>query len=97
MSVYVIAQLTFTDEKKYRQYQADFPPVFRHSGGRAVVADEAPKVLEGKWSGDKVVILEFPTEEQATEFLSSPDYEAIAVNRKAGADTVSLLVAGLPA
>jgi uncharacterized protein (DUF1330 family) len=95
VGVYVIAQLRFTDEARYRKYQASFPEVFASSGGRVLAADEAPTLLEGEWSGNKVVLLEFPDEERAVAFLRGREYERISEDRRAGADTVALLVRAL--
>jgi uncharacterized protein (DUF1330 family) len=52
-------------------------------------------VLEGKWASDKLVIMEFDGRETARKFLQSPAYQAISEDRKAGAETIALLVRGL--
>ena len=96
MPVYVIAQLWFTDEARYRAYQAEFPEVFARSGGRVLAADEAPTLLEGDWTGSKVVLLEFPDEPRARAFLEGPEYQRISLDRRAGAKTVALLVHAPP-
>ena len=62
--------------------------------GKVLAADEAPRVLEGEWSSNKVVILAFPDEAEALRFSHSPDYAAIAKDRQAGADGVILMVKG---
>lgn len=95
MSVFVLAQLNFKDESRYRSYQASFPEVFAQSGGELMIADETPELLEGDWYGDKVVLLRFADREAAQAFLHSPAYQDISVDRKAGADTVSLMLRGL--
>lgn len=95
MTVYVIAQLKFTDEDRYRKYQARFFDVFKDSGGRLLAADEKPVVLDGEWPSDKVVVMSFPDEQQAKGFLDSPGYREIAKDRIGGADTIALLVHGL--
>ena len=95
MSVYIVAQLRFTDRAAYDRYQARFPEVFRASNGRLLAADETPKVLEGRWEREKVVLIEFPDERAARAFLRSPAYRGIAVDRHRGADTLALLVRGL--
>jgi uncharacterized protein (DUF1330 family) len=92
MRAYVVAQLRFTDEAAYRRYQRRFAGVFAGSGGKLLAADEAPIVLEGKWASDKLVIMEFDGSEMAHKFLQSPAYQAIAEDRRAGAETVALLV-----
>lgn len=91
MPVFVIAQLKFTEIERYRAYQAAFPAVFRRFNGRHLVSDERATVLEGDWPYDKVVVLEFPTAEDAVAFQTSPEYAAIAVDRKAGADATVIV------
>lgn len=95
MAVYVVAQLRFTDEALYRRYQAGFAEAFAGSGGRLLAADEAPVVLEGAWDRNKLVIMQFETADAARTFLQSPKYQEISKDRRAGADTVALLVRGL--
>ncbi|MBD9414728.1 DUF1330 domain-containing protein [Pseudomonas sp. PDM16] len=95
MTVYVLAQLRFTDRAAYDRYQAAFMAVFQRFDGRLLAADEKPSVLEGEWQRDKVVLMAFPSEAAARAFAGSPEYQAISVDRKAGADTLSLLVHGL--
>ena len=95
VSVYILAQLKFTERDRYDRYQSRFFGVFRNFRGKLLVADEHPVVLEGEWPRDKVVIMEFPDAEAAREFQESPEYREIAVDRKAGADAVVLTVWGL--
>ncbi|MFW6027313.1 MAG: DUF1330 domain-containing protein, partial [bacterium] len=92
MTVYVIAQLKITDRAAYDRYQARFWDVFRQFNGRLLAADENPSVLEGRWDGDKVVMMSFPDEQSAYAFLRSPSYREISRDRHAGAETTSLLV-----
>ena len=94
MTVYVIAQVKFTREENYRRYQAGFADVFKLFKGRLLVADERPKVLDGEWTRDKVVVMEFPDEGEAMRFLDSPAYQEISRDRIAGAEVLSLLVKG---
>src|SRR5215468_8642039 len=95
VSVYIIAQLKFTERARYDRYQSCFFGVFKNFRGKLLAADEHPLVLEGEWPRDKVVIMEFPDAEAAREFQESREYQAIAIDRKAGADAVVLTVRGL--
>jgi len=95
MSVYIIAQLKFTRRELYDRYQSRFMDVFKKFKGKVLVADAHPVVLEGDWPRDKVVILEFPDDASAQEFHLSPEYQEIAVDRKAGADGIVLTVRGM--
>ena len=97
MTVYVIAQLRFTDRSAYERYQSRFWGVFRKFEGRLLAADEEPVVLEGRSDRQKVVLMSFPDADAARRFRESPEYRGIAVDRKAGADAVVLLVKGCSA
>jgi uncharacterized protein (DUF1330 family) len=70
--------------------------VFRRYAGTVLAADEAPRVVEGEWDRDKVVVMAFPDEQAFREWAESPDYQRISEDRQAGADTVVLLVQALP-
>jgi uncharacterized protein (DUF1330 family) len=95
MTVYIVAQLKFTQREHYDRYQARFADVFAKFNGRLLVADEQVEVFEGVWPRDKIVVLEFPDRASAVAFQDSADYRAIAIDRKAGADAVVLLARGL--
>ncbi|MBF6382846.1 DUF1330 domain-containing protein [Nocardia farcinica] len=95
MTVYVIAQLKFTDRAAYDRYQARFMDVFTKYSGTLLAADEQPTVLEGDSDREKVVLMSFPDEEAVTAWAQSPEYLEISEDRHAGAHTVSLLVRGL--
>ncbi|AGB23742.1 hypothetical protein Mycsm_03444 [Mycobacterium sp. JS623] len=92
MTVYAIATLKFTDRDAYSRYQAAFMDVFQRYSGTLLAADEAPRVIEGEWDRDKVVLMSFPDEASFREWAESPDYQRISEDRRAGADTAVVLV-----
>ncbi|MEZ0384979.1 DUF1330 domain-containing protein [Mycobacterium sp. pW045] len=95
MSVYVIAQLRFTDRAAYDRYQAEFAGVFRRYSGTLLAADESPQVVEGHWDREKVVLMSFPDEDAFRRWAESPEYRRISKDRQAGADAVVVLAKGL--
>lgn len=95
MTVYAVAQLRFTDRTAYDRYQAAFMEVFAEYSGTLLAADDSPRVIEGEWTGDKVVLMSFPDEAEFLRWADSPEYQQISVDRRAGADTVVLLVHGI--
>ena len=94
MTVYVIVQLKMTDRAAYDRYQARFFDVFRKFSGRLLSADEHPRVLEGDWGRDKLVLMSFPDEAAFQAWAGSPDYLEISKDRKAGAGAIVLLAKG---
>lgn len=95
MSVYVVAQLRFKDESRYRAYQLEFSKAFAQSKGRLLAADEAPMIMEGEWECNKIVLMEFRSGIEAQEFLGSAYYQEISKIRRDGADTIALLIQGV--
>jgi uncharacterized protein (DUF1330 family) len=95
MAVYVIAQLTITDRSAYNRYQSRFMEVMSHYKGCVLAADENPKVIEGQWDREKLVLLSFPDEAAFQEWADSSAYQEIAKDRKAGSTAVVLLVRGI--
>ena len=96
MTVYAIAQVKFTDRAAYNRYQAAFMEVFQQHSGTLLAADESPRVVEGTWDREKVVLMSFPDEAAFREWADSPEYQRISQDRRAGADTVVVLAQGLP-
>ncbi|MEB3023210.1 DUF1330 domain-containing protein [[Mycobacterium] crassicus] len=95
MTVYAVAQLKFTDRVAYDRYQAKFMDVFARHRGTLLAADESPRIVEGRWDREKVVLMSFPDEGAFRAWAESPEYQQISQDRRAGADTVVLLVKGL--
>lgn len=95
MTVYAVAQLRFTNRDAYDRYQARFMEVFTRFSGRLLAADEDPRVIEGDWDREKVVIMSFPDEATFRAWSDSPEYRDISRDRLAGADAVVLLVRGI--
>lgn len=97
MTVYVIGQITIHDRAAYDRYLAGFMPVLIQYGGRLLVADEQPEVVEGAWSGSKVIVLSFVDGDAYRRWADSEEYRRISVDRAAGTEGVILLVRGVKA
>ena len=95
MTVYAIAQFSITDLAAYRRYQSHFADVFQAFRGTLLAADASPTIEEGSWPYQKVVLLAFPDEHALRAFADSPEYAAIAADRRAGTDGVVLTVHGV--
>jgi uncharacterized protein (DUF1330 family) len=99
VTVYALVQLRIHDRDRYGRYMnnfvARFTDVFGKFGGKLLAADEAPRVLEGEWwDRNKVVLMQFPDAAAFTAWAASPEYSEIAIDRKAGAEAVVLLIKG---
>jgi len=71
------------------------PPTLAAYGGRFVVRGGATETLEGDWSPQRLVIVEFPSVEQAKAWWASSEYAEAKALRQATARTQMLVVAGV--
>lgn len=84
MAAYVIAEVNVTDPQLYDQYRKLVPATVEKYGGRFAVRGGAVETKEGGWSPSRLVVLEFPTMEQARKWYHSPEYApALAIRLKA--------------
>ncbi|MGE0181824.1 MAG: DUF1330 domain-containing protein [Parvularculaceae bacterium] len=95
MTVYAIVQLKIHDRPTYDRYMSRFMPVFDKFNGKVLAADDNPKILEGKWNANRVVLLSFPDKKSFFAWAGSPDYQEIAKDRLASTESVVLLAEGL--
>jgi uncharacterized protein (DUF1330 family) len=91
MAAYVIADVEVTDPAKYEGYKKLTPDAVAKHGGRFIARGGQTATLEGNWRPGRVVVIEFPTFEQARNFYTSVEYTA-ARRARAGAATMKMIV-----
>jgi uncharacterized protein (DUF1330 family) len=95
MSAYIVVNITVNDPIVYEEYRRRAPASIAKYGGKYLVRGGATAVLEGTWTPKRLVILEFPTVEQASEWWNSPEYAPVKEIRDQCADADMVLVEGL--
>jgi uncharacterized protein (DUF1330 family) len=90
MVAYVIAQVEITNPEQYEEYKKLTPAAVAQHGGRFLVRGGAMAVLEGAWQAGRVIVLEFPSLEQAKRFYGSVEYTA-ARRVRAGAANLNII------
>lgn len=95
MPAYVVAEVTVTDPAKYETYKQLAPPAIAKYGGRYIARGGKTVTLEGDWKPERLVLLEFPSLEQAEAFYRSPEYGRARDARKGAASMRLLAVEGL--
>jgi uncharacterized protein (DUF1330 family) len=74
MAAYVINDMVVTDPALLGEYKKLSPATVAQYGGRFLVRGGDVHVLEGEWSPKRLVIIEFPSVEQARAWADSPEY-----------------------
>ena len=95
MPAYVVVQITVEDPVRYAEYRRIAPPSIAAHGGRYIVRGGACEILEGSWLPPRLVVLEFPTVEQARAWWGSPEYAPAKALRQQCASTEMLLIDGV--
>jgi uncharacterized protein (DUF1330 family) len=85
MAAYVIVDLVVTDPITMDEYRKQVPATLAKYGGRFLVRGGAHHTVEGDWKPNRVVVLEFPSLEQAKRWYDSEEYrEPKAMRLRAG-------------
>jgi len=83
---YLILTEAIHDRAGMDAYGAASFPSIREFGARVLVAAEDVDVVEGQWHGDRTVVVEFDSVEQARAWYESESYQA-ALPLRLGAST----------
>lgn len=95
MKGYIVGAITVTDSELYQQYARGVPEVIAAFGGRYLVRGGALEQLEGNWSPQRMVVLEFESGEDARAFYRSPEYQELAAVRRRASTGSLVLVSGV--
>lgn len=95
MAAYVIANVRVTDPGRYEDYRRLVTGTVSKHGGRFLARGGRVEVLEGDWQPERLVILEFPSMEQARAWWDSPDYAEARAIRQAASEGTLLILEGV--
>ena len=86
MPAYVIVEIETSDPALMMEYRDIARPIVEAHGGRYLARGGRTVTLEGDWSPKRLVVLEFPSVEQAEAWWHAGDYaDAKALRQRAGA------------
>ena len=94
MAAYVLVEVEVTDPATYEEYKQLTPATLAAYGGRFIVRGGASETLEGDWKPNRVVVLEFPSVEQAKTWWNSPEYSKAKALRQRAASTKMIVLEG---
>jgi len=94
MSAYVIGEIDVTDPAVYEDYRKQVLAVVTKYGGRFLVRGGKVDSKEGGWAPKRIVVLEFPSMEQAQKWYHSADYAPLIKLRQKASKGKLILVEG---
>ena len=95
MAAYVIAEVDVQDGALFEEYRKLVPATIAQYGGKYIVRGGATETKEGGWIPKRVVVLEFPSMDQARKWYHSPEYKPLLEMRLKAADAKLILVEGV--
>jgi uncharacterized protein (DUF1330 family) len=94
MKAYLILDIEVHDLNVFRSYASKIPEFVKKHFGQYVVLGGEVDPIEGDWEPQRVVIIEFPSKENAHEFLEDSDAQPLFEIRHKSTTSKVVLVEG---
>lgn len=94
MVAYVIADNKLIDPERYAAYSKVAAPTHASYGGKVLAAGGWTEKLDGDWSPNRIVVVEFPSVAMAKAWYDSPEYQQAKMIRDAAAEVRIIVVEG---
>ncbi len=89
MSAYIVGTVSISDPETYKKYTAKTPALIAKHGGKFIARGGEVQTLEGETFNDRLVIIEFPSQQALHDWYNDPDYQdAIKIRQSASVGRV---------
>jgi uncharacterized protein (DUF1330 family) len=95
MAAYFIVEIDIADSAGFEDYRKRVPATIERYGGRYLVRGGPLETIEGTWTPKRVVVLEFPSLDQARRWYHSEEYRELKAIRQRTARGSIVLVEGV--
>jgi uncharacterized protein (DUF1330 family) len=95
MPAYLVTTINVTNPERFQEYRKLAGPAVAQYGGKFLVRGGERTVLEGKFEANRLVVVEFPSSEDAKTFYNSPEYQAARQKRIGACDFNMVLAEGV--
>jgi uncharacterized protein (DUF1330 family) len=95
MPAYIVTTITVTKPEQFEEYRKLAGPAVAQYGGKFIVRGGARTILEGTFDANRLVVVEFPSSENAKTFYNSPEYQSAREKRIGACDVDMVLVEGV--
>jgi uncharacterized protein (DUF1330 family) len=94
MPAYVLIDIEVQDRSTYLQYIEKARPIVESYGGRYLIRGGNSKTLFGDWNPERIIMIEFPSQENVEKCFQSKEYLAIKHLRENSAKTRAIILEG---
>lgn len=95
MSAFAILDLSVFDKEKLQEYKNVAPAIIKKYGEKIIVRGGQSNVVEGNWTPERIVIIEFYNYKTANDWWNSDEYKRATELRTKGAKTNVVIVDGI--
>ena len=95
MPAYVILDISVSDRDLFEEYKQLAPETIAAYGGKYLARGGKAEALEGDWTPNRIVILEFDSTDTAKTWMNSPEYREARTMRHQAATSNTILVEGI--
>ncbi len=95
MAAFVIVHNKVLDESTFGEFRERIGATVDTHGGRYLARGGNVEVVEGSWTADRVVVIEFDDVDKARTWLNSPEYTNLKKIRQQSATATVLVVEGV--
>jgi uncharacterized protein (DUF1330 family) len=95
MAAYLIGEITVTDPVGYEEYRQLAPATVAQYGGQYLSRPGTVQHLEGGWTPERFVLLQFESVEALTMWWESPEYRPLRELRERSARSHIILSDGV--
>jgi uncharacterized protein (DUF1330 family) len=95
VAAYIIVSIKVQDPVRYEAYKSMVPSSLSAYGGKFIVRGGKIETLEGGWSPERFVIIEFPSADQAKAWWGSTEYAEAKALRQATSVSEMIVVEGV--
>ena len=95
MPAFVIVEIEVRDPEAYETYRSLVPASLDAYGGKFIARGGSTENLEGDWTPERIVVLEFPSLERAKQWWDSPEYRDAKAIRMRAARTRMIAIDGV--
>ena len=95
MTAYVIVLVEVQDESSFGEFRKRVGATVDAHGGRYLMRGGNVEVVEGDWTADRVVVIEFDNVDKARTWLNSPGYTDLKKIRQQSANANIFVVEGV--
>ena len=95
MAGYLIAELNITDHDLFAEFASKIVELVKAYDGRYLVRGGETEVIEGDWSPQRVVVIEFDSYDRVQAFAHSAEYKELARIRSNSSTSSTIIVNGV--